>query len=218
MSNCVDPLSPSRAGTWANALRNDGYAVAGGLLDTREVEKLRAAFPPATVGATLHVDIDDRTPAAESWRALPHHPEVAILFGDLLGTHETRIHGSDPGRGAGAQGLHADRPPGRFHEVDAITTLWMLDDFTPENGATRIVPRSHRGASAVPRQLAQPGTAHPDEIVITGRRGDVLIFDAHLWHSGRENTCGARRRVVQMTATRSSLPPGAATPDDRFIP
>jgi ectoine hydroxylase-related dioxygenase (phytanoyl-CoA dioxygenase family) len=34
----------------------------------------------------------------------------------------------------------------------------------------------------------------------------VLIFDGHLWHSGRGNTSGARRRVVQMTATRSSGP------------
>jgi len=35
-----------------------------------------------------------------------------------------------------------------------------------------------------------------------------LVFDAHLWHSGRENTSDTRRRVVQMTATRLELVPG----------
>jgi len=81
----------------------------------------------------------------------------------------------------------------------------MLDDFLDDNGATRVVPRSHRGAAAVTRVLTQPGVQHPDEVVVTGSAGDALIFDAHLWHSGRENSSGQRRRVVQMTATRSSL-------------
>lgn len=60
----------------------------------------------------------------------------------------------------------------------------------------------------MPRGLAQPGIQHPDEVVVTGRPGDALVFDAHLWHSGRENTSEGRRRVVQMTATRLELVPG----------
>ena len=136
---------------------------------------------------------------------LAEHPVMSGLLAALLGTYHVDVHGREPGERAGAQGLHADRPPGRIHDVDGITVLWALDDFTDASGATRVVPRSHRGASAVPRGLAQPKVRHPDEVVVTGRPGDALVLDAHVWHSGRENTSGARRRAVQTTATRSSL-------------
>lgn len=182
-----------------------GYVVLRQVLTPGEVDELRTAFGPETPGATLHVDIDDEMPARANWLALAHHPQIEPLLSELLEEFDVRIHGREPGQGAGAQGLHADRPSGRMHDVDGITALWMLDDFHVDNGATRVVPRSHRGAAAVPRNLAQPSDRHPDELIVTGAAGDVLVFDAHLWHSGRENTSGARRRAVQMTATRSTL-------------
>lgn len=182
-----------------------GYVVIPSVLDQHDVEALRAAFPPAAPGSTLHLEIDDETPHVELWRGLADRPTVATLLRETLGDHEIRLHGRDPGMGAGEQGLHADLPPGRVHDIDALTLIWMLDGLTPENGATRVVPRSHRGAAAVPRHLAQPGTSHPDEVLIVGRPGDVLIFDAQLWHSGRRNDDGARRRVIQMTATAAPL-------------
>lgn len=187
---------------WRPQLLDLGYAVVSSVLDESDVEALRAAFPPETPGSTLHVEIDDETPHVDRWRGLVDHPMVAGLLNETLGRYEVRIHGRDPGRGAGEQGLHTDRPSGRVNSVDALTLIWMLDDLTADNGATRVVPRSHRGATTVPRQLAQPGTTHPDEVVILGHPGDVVIFDAHLWHSGRRNHDGSRRRVVQMTATR----------------
>lgn len=163
------------------------------------------AFAPSAPRSTLHVEIGEDTPAREAWLSLAEHPALVGLLDELLSDYEVIVHSREPGKGLGAQGLHADRPPGRMHEFDAITVLWMLDDFLDDNRATRVVPRPHRGAAAVSRALAQPGMQHPDEIVVTGRAGDALVFDAHLWHSGRENTSGRRRRVVQMTATRSSL-------------
>jgi hypothetical protein len=190
---------------WTEQLRDVGYVLARALLNTDEVHDLRCAFGPAASGSTQHVALDSRTPSRGAWLALTKHPAVTGLFDALLGDYDVTVHGRDPGPGAGGQGLHADRPAGRLHAVDAITVLWMLDDFTYENGATRVVPRSHVGAAAVPRHVAQPGTTHPDEVVVTGHSGDALIFDAHLWHSGRENTSRSRRRAVQMAATRSSL-------------
>jgi ectoine hydroxylase-related dioxygenase (phytanoyl-CoA dioxygenase family) len=85
--------------------------------------------------------------------------------------------------------------------IEAVTAIWMLDEFTPDGGATRVVPRSHRERAAVPKVLAQPGRQHPDEQIVTGMAGDVLVFDAHLWHSGTRNRSGALGRSVQMTCT-----------------
>ena len=206
MSRRSDRSHRTDAGAWTAALHDVGYVVARGLLDRTAVQELRAAFGPATPGSTLHVAVDERTPERGRWLSLREHPAVAELFDELLGDHQVAVHGRDPGQGAGSQGLHADRPPHRIHGIDGITVLWMLDDFLVTNGATRVVPRSHRGAAAVPRRLAQPGVRHPDEVVVTGHPGDALLFDAHLWHSGRANTSAVRRRVVQMTATRSSPP------------
>lgn len=200
-------LSAARASVedWIAAIDDAGYVVIPSVLDDSNVEALRAAFPPASSGSTLHVEIVDETPHVERWFALRDQPRIARLLACTLDEFDVRVHGRDPGLGGGAQGLHADRPPGRIHDIDSLTLIWMLDELTHENGATRVVPRSHRGAVAVPRHLAQPEARHPDEVVIVGRPGDVLIFDAHLWHSGRRNRDGSRRRVVQMSATRTSL-------------
>lgn len=207
------PAARATVEDWIAGLDDVGYVVVPSVLDEGDVEALRAAFPPASSGSTLHVEIGDETPHVERWLALRDHPRIARLLADTLGEFDVRVHGRDPGLGGGAQGLHADRPPGRVHDIDSLTLMWMLDELTRENGATRLVPRSHRGAAAVPRALAQPEARHPDEVVILGRPGDVLIFDAHLWHSGRRNRDGARRRVVQMTATRTSLTTGPFATD-----
>ncbi len=74
----------------------------------------------------------------------------------------------------------------------------MLDDFTPDNGATRVVPGSHRAGRAVPRDFSKPLDHHPKERVLTGRAGAVALFDGRLWHSGTRNDSRLPRRAAQM--------------------
>ena len=59
-------------------------------------------------------------------------------------------------------------------------TIWMLDDFTPDNGATRMIPRSHHW-----RRLPEPGNreALPDERLVTGSAGTVVVMNTHMWHA-----------------------------------
>jgi len=85
-----------------------------------------------------------------------------------------------------------------------ITALWMLDDFSAENGATRVVPGSHLIVRPLAKDYAQPLAHHPDEKVVIGRAGDVLIFNAYLWHSGRRNESQGPRRAVQMSMRRGT--------------
>jgi ectoine hydroxylase-related dioxygenase (phytanoyl-CoA dioxygenase family) len=75
-------------------------------------------------------------------------------------------------------------------------TIWMIDDFTPENGATRIVPGSHRWGKIPQKELADPYAPHPDEVLVTGKAGTVVVMNAHAWHGGTANRTGAPRAAM----------------------
>lgn len=109
--------------------------------------------------------------------------------------------------GQGHQPLHADWagavPAGDFH---IMNSMWMLDDFTAENGATRVVPGSHRWGRSPSDELPDPTQPHPDEITLTAPAGSVVIFNAHLWHGGTLNRTGAARRGMTMSYCRRDEP------------
>lgn len=67
--------------------------------------------------------------------------------------------------------------------------MWMVSDFTVDNGATRLVPGSHRSGQ-------QPDPSAPSEIpavAATGQAGDALVFDGRLWHGAGANLTNATR-------------------------
>jgi ectoine hydroxylase-related dioxygenase (phytanoyl-CoA dioxygenase family) len=82
-------------------------------------------------------------------------------------------------------------------------TIWMLDDFTVENGATRMIPRSHAW-----RRLPDPGITDslPDEELVTGKAGTVVIMNTHMWHGGTANRTDRCRRALHGFYTRSDKP------------
>jgi ectoine hydroxylase-related dioxygenase (phytanoyl-CoA dioxygenase family) len=82
-------------------------------------------------------------------------------------------------------------------------SVWMLDDFTAENGATRMVPRSHTW-----RRLPEPGNAGslPGEALVTGKAGTVVIMNAHMWHGGTANRTDRYRRALHGFYTRDDKP------------
>jgi ectoine hydroxylase-related dioxygenase (phytanoyl-CoA dioxygenase family) len=79
-----------------------------------------------------------------------------------------------------------------------------MTDFTVENGATRVVPGSHRVTRPISKSFAQPLARHPDEYIAVGRAGSVLMLNGHTWHSGRQNNSTGSRRSVQMVVRRTS--------------
>jgi len=104
-----------------------------------------------------------------------------------------------PNSGLKQQGLHPDYW-GDAHDPEfpsqSADAAFMLDDFSPENGATRLVPGSHRFASRPEHVMSDTSDDHPQQIVITAPAGSVLVYNGHTWHSGTLNTSGRRRRAL----------------------
>jgi hypothetical protein len=84
--------------------------------------------------------------------------------------------------------------------------IWMLDDFTAENGATRIVPGSHRWGRYPQDVLADPMAPHPDEILVLAPAGTVAVVNTHAWHGGTANRSGGPRRCLHAFYTRWDKP------------
>ncbi|MCY3737870.1 MAG: phytanoyl-CoA dioxygenase family protein [Gemmatimonadaceae bacterium] len=67
-----------------------------------------------------------------------------------------------------------------------LSTIWMLTDFTPENGGTLLVPGSHRFGTN-PSAGTLPGVdrdaPYPTETHAVGAAGSVLVYDSRLWHA-----------------------------------
>ena len=108
------------------------------------------------------------------------------------------LNGHDPLPGSGLQGLHTDWgrptvPGGPYHVVNS---MWMLDDFTLDNGATRCVPASHRRPGGVRDHVADGMADHPDQVQLTGRGGSVAVFNGSLWHGSYRNRTNAPRRTL----------------------
>ena len=94
--------------------------------------------------------------------------------------------------------MHADwtaRTKGEPFRI--VTTIWLLDDFTSESGATRVVPGTHHLLTQPPKSFADPASRHPDQRIIVAKAGSVLVFNGHLWHSGTANKSSRPRRVLQ---------------------
>ena len=85
-------------------------------------------------------------------------------------------------------------------------TVWLLDDFTTENGALRVVPGSHRSGQRPQDALADPRRPHPDEVLVTGRAGDLVVMNSHLWHGGTANRTDRRRLALHAFYCRWDKP------------
>ncbi|MBT2408146.1 MULTISPECIES: phytanoyl-CoA dioxygenase family protein [unclassified Streptomyces] len=115
------------------------------------------------------------------------------------------INGRSPAAGAAGQPLHVlDRRRGR--PFDKCNAIWCLDDFTAENGATRVIPGSHLDDTAALARMGDAMDAHPDEVIVEAPRGAVIMHNSHLIHSGRPNASGADRRSIHAAYTHPEIP------------
>ncbi|MGI8988044.1 MAG: phytanoyl-CoA dioxygenase family protein [Bryobacteraceae bacterium] len=132
-------------------------------------------------------------------------PEILECMSHVLGPRfklsSLNVRSANPFSDCG-QPLHADS--GAIADERGYwvcNSVWMLDDFTAENGALRVVPGSQRWG-----RLPAPGQTHADERLVTGPAGTVVVMNAHMWHGGTANRTAAPRRAMHVYYTRRDKP------------
>ena len=70
--------------------------------------------------------------------------------------------------------------------------MWMISDFGVENGATLVVPGSHRSGCQPDKQVPHK----IDTVAGVGEAGTALVFDGRLWHAAGRNTSSSSRYGV----------------------
>ncbi len=180
-------------------LQQDGHALLKQAIPTEWLEELRAAFETGVIpsdqwpvprgGDWRHslLDLDPRV------RAVCRLPELLGVVGELIGERFflAQVEGREPLKGGGHQQLHRDLSAQR--PGDTVSVLAFFDDFGPANGATRIVPGTHRPKTEEP---AFDFTDESRSIQLSGHAGDILVFDADLVHAASCNITGLRRRSI----------------------
>jgi ectoine hydroxylase-related dioxygenase (phytanoyl-CoA dioxygenase family) len=194
----------------AAVLADDGVCVVDDLAPAPLLDRLHdemrphiEATPPGPDGfsgfqTTRTGALVARSPAA---RELVMHPlslgttKLVLSHATSFQLHLTQIIAIGPGQPA--QYIHRDQwafdhfPFPMGYEVQC-NTIWALTDFTEENGATRVIPGSHRFDDGL--QL-QPEDTEPAEM----RRGSVVFYTGSLYHGGGANRSDAVRYGVNIT-------------------
>lgn len=180
-------------------LQQAGYVLLRQAVPQGWLEELRHVFEAGVKPARQWP-----VPRASDWRhsqldcakrvqAVCRLPQLLAAVGALIGERFFlyQVEGRAPVAGGGHQALHRDlsmQRPG-----DLVGVMVYLDDYGPHNGATRIVPGSHR---------PEPGETpfdYSDEsrsLHLSGRAGDALVFDVDLVHAASLNASGAPRRAL----------------------
>ena len=200
------------AGDERAALDRDGYVVLAGIVDTAAVAVMRAALeamleaarrdPTRKHGGTLHLDdiLDSGAAFDPAWTSPRLLAAVAHVLGADFQLSAAGFRGPRPGYGA--QALHADDVPIAADDPYRVATAIVpLVEFTRRNGATRVVPGSHR--DPLRDASTEPGRPHPRERIVTAPAGAAIVFNGHLWHSGTKNTSEERRDALQIVFRRS---------------
>jgi len=161
---------------------------------------------PKESGADRLADLVNK---GEEFDVFYTHPKVLAGISHVLGKNiklsSLNYRSAKPG--AGLQKLHVDwHEAVKPHDYKVCNSIWLLDDFRKENGATRVVPRTHLQSQLPQDVMNDPMDPHIDEVIIEAPAGSVVIFNSHTWHGGTTNYTTKPRRSIHSYFCRKNQP------------
>ncbi|MBN3836729.1 phytanoyl-CoA dioxygenase family protein [Burkholderia sp. Ac-20344] len=193
-------------------LKEEGYCIIDNAVPVEVIDSVNEEMSPylddTDLGGNNALGRKTRRAGALPARSLTSHKMIMhpIVLGaaeDLLCENSTVMQLNltqliciDPGEKA--QFLHRDEGAWDFFDhfpMDInieVSTIWAMDDFTDENGATRVIPRSHKH-NELPHLFSQSDT-FPAEM----SKGSVLVYTGKTIHGGGANRSQRSRRALNI--------------------
>jgi hypothetical protein len=202
------------------ALDEQGYVIFPDLIDPQWLEQLRNAFEclieKEKDGGTFVFGnesgvrrLSDLINKGEVWDRVWTHPKVLAAAWHVIGREfkMNSINARDALPGEGHQRLHADWGSRKANEpFHGINSLWLLDDYLPNNGATRLVPGTHLLEGKPADYMEDTLAPHSHEVIPQLKAGTVITYNFHLWHGGTKNETDQLRRVLHPSFVAREFP------------
>lgn len=194
------------------ALERHGCAIVERLADDELCDRVEAELQPwmdrTPTGGDEFTGHNTRRTGALLARSpssvdLIAHPTVLSVVDGMLGKKGTKyqLHLTQAiaiGPDSPAQQLHRDHWCFNFHrfpvDLDVeVSTIWALCDFTEANGATRVIPDTHRSEGIE--------YSHADSTAAEMPRGSVVLYLGGTVHGGGANTTDTVRTGINVDYT-----------------
>ena len=198
----------------AQRLTDDGYVIVSGLMAADGVQAARAdlgrVLEATPTGRNAFEGLATQRVYAlfaktRTFDRAAVHPLLLEVLDVVLGHYQLSAPvGIRIGPGERAQMLHRDDavyPLPQPCPPVVVNTMWPLDEFTEDNGATRFIPGSHRWEPG-----RQPGAGDPVQMA-TMASGSVMFYLGSLWHGGGANRTGRPRLGVILEYVAAWLRP-----------
>jgi len=208
MDDCFDAISETceLAAKATFELHHRGFTVLYGAVPHEDVESLTAAYDAAVSSATdadikvgsTSTRVNDFVNRGEQFDALYVLPpllkaccEVIKRPFKLSSFHARTLHQYSRGGE-----MHTDV---QRNTVDGplLNFIFMVDEFRPDNGATRFVPESHHWLCEPQDRISDLSADYDGQVLACGPAGSLLIFNGLVWHDHSANTSGKPRRSIQ---------------------
>jgi len=201
-------LDDSAVAKHAEQVKADGYTVVEGAIDPELCDEIGEDL------LRLEKDLDTKTSDntfeglrttriynllihGPLYERIPVHPNVLPIVEKVLdpGLLISSLSSISNGQDESAQLIHSDDqliPLPKPHPALICNTMWAITDFTEQNGATRLVPKTHLADHS-------PGASDSYESIPAEMpKGSVLVWVGSLWHGGGANTTHNRRVGIAM--------------------
>lgn len=199
----------------ADRLNEDGYLIFPSRLSLEKTGAYRTALAPYLKGELPGRNDFEGTKTERVYGLLGKDPLFGELVTDPLVMNLCRaiLDENFLLSACLAINIHPGETPQPFHFDDSfykvprprptygLSTFWAIDEFTKDNGATEIIPGSHKWGSESPHdgasfdpssdtmkfgEPAEPGT-HPDAETVVMPAGSLMVCLGTLWHRGGAN-------------------------------
>ena len=184
------------------AIKDQGYVAIESLLTNEQINRIKSALEPWLQGTHMGRNNFEGEKTERVYALLAKHTDFAVLVEhpkilsivdqileqDYLLSANLAIN-VHPGETP--QPFHQDNNGGGFAMVNAnhgVSVIWNLDEFAEDNGATEVIPGSHRFVN----ELLHEESA----IKVLMPAGSALVFSGSLLHRGGANLSDKTRLAI----------------------